>query len=284
MTAQIERTHRGLDECCRPVLNDLDAMNWARTTMIQHIVARLEVSHPTAAQEMLSLVNGAVTQLNPDGTVTSTSSGKLRWTQAALDAELTRCMTEYTFAAPTAVACIINLHDWFATASQPFCFEMPTAILEIIGAEPMGEIAEMYRGYVRHTLMPLLRRVVDTLREHAAYVEFPSKEWLQGQFPDMSWRTYNNRTFLGLWYAYSLSFERVLLEWSNGNFSWIRPTIAQPSGGIARLLIQSQAHAEARQAELIGMTSVAELDYGSVLTRFSNDQAHSRARKESQAS
>eukprot|EP01052_Picozoa_sp_SAG31_P048710 SAG31_NODE_10320_length_1154_cov_1.074882_1_plen_356_part_01 len=139
MTAQIERTHQGLDQCCRPVLNDLHAINWARTAMVQQLVGKFEVSHPNVVAEMLSFANGVTTKLQPDGTVRS-SSDRLYWTPNP-PIELTRAMGSYTFAAPTGAAFVIAAHDFFIILSQPCCFELPTAILEVIGAEPTGEVA-----------------------------------------------------------------------------------------------------------------------------------------------
>eukprot|EP01052_Picozoa_sp_SAG31_P036389 SAG31_NODE_4534_length_3158_cov_2.074534_1_plen_637_part_00 len=268
MTAQIERTHRGLDQCCRPVLNDLYAVTYARVPMVEKLVDTLELSHPNAVAEMLSFAT--VVKVQPDGTATSPSTGKLYWTPNR-PAELTRAMGSVSFEAPTGAAMVIAVQDFFTAFSQPFCCEMPTAILEIIGAEPAAEIPGTYRSYVRHTVMPLLQRVVDTLRNHAAHVELPPKEWLEETFPEISWRSYTNAYFVDQWYAYTLSFKRVLSQWSEGNFSSIRPPQPQPIGGMLRLLNRSQERAEARQAELIGMTSVIEIDYGSVYARLTSD-------------
>ena len=153
---------------------------------------------------------------------------------------------------------IVN-QDAFATLSKPYCFEMPDAILAIIAAEPTGEIAGMYHGYVRHTMMPLFRRVATTLQEYSAYMELPPKDWLEKTYPEMSWRSFTNSAFVQHWYTYTLSFERILAEWSDGNFVSIRPSLAQPFGAMIRTVAWSQERAEAKQAELIG-TTVAKLD------------------------
>ena len=155
---------------------------------------------------------------------------------------------------------MIMSQDAFATVSKPYCFEMPDAILAIIAAEPTGEIAEMYRGYVRHTLMPLVRRVATTLQEYSAYVELPPKDWLEKTYPEMSWRTLTNATFIQSWFEYIFSFERILAEWSDGNFKTIRAGSGQPIGAIMRTLAWSQERSEAKQAELIGMTNVTKMN------------------------
>ena len=138
---------------------------------------------------------------------------------------------------------------------------MPDAILVIIAAEPTGEIAEMYRGYVHHTLMPLFRRIATKLQEYSAYVELPTKDWLEKTYPDISWRSYTNSLFVQFLYEYTLSFERILVEWSNGSFKSVRPGMAQPIGAINRTLVWSRERAEAKQAELIGMTAVNDIDH-----------------------
>ena len=143
---------------------------------------------------------------------------------------------------------------------------MPDAILAIIGTEPTGEIAEMYRGYVCHTLMPLFRRVATKLQEYSAYVELPPKDWMEKTYPEMSRRTYTNAIFVQFLYEYTFSFERILVEWSDGNFKSVRPGTAQPIGAINRTLVWSRERAEAKQAELIGMTAVNEIDH-SVFSR-----------------
>ena len=86
------------------------------------------------------------------------------------------------------VPALVAAHDTYLVASQPFCSQIPDAILNIVASEPTGEIAEMYRGYVRHTLMPLMQRVADMLREYSAYMELPPKAWLEQKFPGMSWK------------------------------------------------------------------------------------------------
>ena len=47
-TAQIERIHQSLDQCCRPVLLDLFTIAQVRFRIVGQLVAKMEVSHPTA--------------------------------------------------------------------------------------------------------------------------------------------------------------------------------------------------------------------------------------------
>ena len=260
-TAQIERTHKALDQCCRPIHNDIWAIVFAREAMIGQIVSKLEASHPDAVEEMLSCVT--LNERHPDGSVISTS-GRVLWTPNP-PRGLTRAAGFHALAIASAAATSIANQDAFATFSKPYCFEMPDAILAIIAAEPTGEIAGMYRGYVRHTMMPLFRRVATTFQEFSAYVELPPKDWLEKMYPDMSWRSSTNSIFIQFLYEYTVSFERILSEWSTGNFKSVRG-MAQPIGAINRTLVWSQERAQAKQAELIGMTAVNEIDH-SVFSR-----------------
>ena len=104
MTAQIQRTHQGLDQCCRPVVQDLVAIAFARIIMVHHIVGKLSVSHPDAVDEMMSLANGVIFKLHLDGTVTAptTTTAKVAATtipfptprlERLLRADFDRCAT-----------------------------------------------------------------------------------------------------------------------------------------------------------------------------------------------
>ena len=63
-----------------------------------------------------------------------------------------------------------------------------------------------------------------------------------------------------MWYAYTASFERVLEEWSSGNFESVHPGEGLALGALFRMLTWSQEQAEKKQAELIGMSTVVETD------------------------
>ena len=94
MTAQIERIHQSLDQCCRPVLNDIVAISMARYCVIGQIVAKMEVSHPAVVEQMLS--KARIFERKTDGTLASRRNGALRWTPAP-PPELTRVMDSFTF-------------------------------------------------------------------------------------------------------------------------------------------------------------------------------------------
>lgn len=230
----------------------------------------------------MSSAHGVLTKINVDGTVTS-SRGKVYWL-ANKSAEPFRAVPEMTFAQPTASALVVETHDLYVSVSQPFCFELPTGIFDVISAEPTGELADMYRGYVHNTIMPMVRGVADTLRRHAAHVEFPPKEWLENTFPEINWRSNTNAYLLQCWLTYVSSYERAMAEWNNGNFTSLRPNTVLPFAGLQRTMMWSQEKAQQRQVDLIGMTSVAELKSDEVQlfsrikanenTGYDNDEAH----------
>ena len=121
----------------------------------------MEVSHPAVVEQMLS--KATVYERKTDGTLVN-QRGLVKWAPAPAS-ELTRSMDSLSFIHPTEAGCQIANQDLYICVAGGYCFELPTAILDVIAKEPTGEIAEMYRGYVRHSLMPFCRRVVDQLRE-----------------------------------------------------------------------------------------------------------------------
>ena len=91
-------------------------------------------------------------------------------------------------------------------------------------------------------------------------MELLPKDWLEKTYPEIGWRSFTNSVFVQHLYGYTVSFERILAEWSDGNFTSIRSGMGLPLGAMIRTVAWSQGRAEAKQAELIGMTTVAEID------------------------
>ena len=118
MTAQIERIHQSLDQCCRPVLNDITAIHRTRQCIVGQIVAKMEASHPAVVDQMLSMAK--IFEHKADGTLVSRRSGALRWTPAP-PAELTRVMDSYSFAFPTEVGCQIANKDAVSNIVAAYC-------------------------------------------------------------------------------------------------------------------------------------------------------------------
>jgi hypothetical protein len=163
-------------------------------------------------------------------------------------------------AAPSAAANSIWLTDAFFLFRQPYSFELPQAILDVAAADPSGAIAEGYRRYVRTVLVPGLHAVAELLKTHAATIEWPTKEWLAEQFPDVPWSVRSNSQFGDQWTAYAMSWGRVLAEWEAEKFTALHPAGSMPFGGLVHTIDWSRKRGEAKQQDLIGMTAEAEVD------------------------
>ena len=70
MVAQIERTERWLDQCCRPVGHGLATLQYLRHSYVQDVVLEMEASHPEAVAAMLSF-SAAMFPIDADGKVRS---------------------------------------------------------------------------------------------------------------------------------------------------------------------------------------------------------------------
>jgi hypothetical protein len=147
------------------------------------------------------------------------------------------------------------------TFAQPYCDELPQAILDVVAAEPTGAIAQSYRRYIRTVWVPALQHVAELLKAHSAVIEWPTKEWLEEKFPQIPWDSAANNRFAVMWITYAMSWGRVLAEWEEAeNFAVLRPAYPVPFGGLSQIIGWSRTRGEAAQQELIGMTAEAELD------------------------
>ena len=70
MVAQIKRTERWLDGCCRPVEQGMRTLIWARISYVQAVMHELESSHPQLMAEMLSFTADTM-PIGTDGKVRS---------------------------------------------------------------------------------------------------------------------------------------------------------------------------------------------------------------------
>jgi hypothetical protein len=261
MVAQIERTERWLDQCCRPVFHGLKTIGWARYSYVQDAVFEMETSHPEAVAAMLSFSTAIWIGLGigEDGKMRSFRSRKVFW-EPDVPAQLTGIFGDYIGGAPSAAAVSIYLADAFSTHRQPYCFELPQTILDVVAANPAGAIAESYYRYVRTALVPGVRAVGELLKAHAATIEWPPIEWLAEQFPDVPWSARSNASFGEQWTGYARSWGRVLAQWDAENFTIVRPAGPMPFAGLQRAIDWSRTRGEAKQRELIGMTAEAEVD------------------------
>ena len=188
----------------------------------------------------------------------SSRSGTVHWEPNAL-AQLTRTFAHATQSAPFTAAASICVADQFAKWQHPYCDELPQAIFNIVTVDPTAEVAENYRRYVRTALVPAAQEVAHLLKAHAVVIEWPPKEWLAKQFPDLhrlSGGVATSSMFGQQWSAYALSWSRVLAAWGEAeNFTVLRPAMPMPFGGLGRAMDWSRKRGEVKQQELIGMTA-----------------------------
>ena len=92
MVAQIGRTERWLDECCRPVELGVYSLLHVRLCYVAHTVFDnlMETSHPEAVAEMLAFT-AAMFPIGADVKVTSARSGTVYWDAALKYFLITTC-------------------------------------------------------------------------------------------------------------------------------------------------------------------------------------------------
>ena len=127
------------------------------------MVVELEASQPSVVEEMTA----ACAHLFPigvDGKARSARSGNILYGRDEVWQQgITQVFSDHRSAFSCATAAAIICADGFIIFSQPFCFEAPQAILQIVGDEPTGAIAAQYRRYIRTVVLPTCRRISDTL-------------------------------------------------------------------------------------------------------------------------
>ena len=228
-------------DCCRPILLEHMGITFARCSFVTDTVHQMESSHPDAVGEMLAHA-ASMFVVGPDRTARSLGSGTVRWKLRLASAQLTEAFADRTWGFPSAGAFAIASADLMTTLSQPYCAELPAAVLEIVAAEPFSAIGLSYQRYVRRTYLPAVRRIAAVLREHAAAIEWPSVAWLKEMFPGRS-NADPADTFTIIWLAYTRSWETLLAAWDEGgcvagngrcagalSLFWIRPQPPSRSG------------------------------------------------------
>ena len=171
-------------------------------------------SHPDAVGMMLAHA-ASMFVVEPDETARSLGAGKVRWKPRLTSAQITEAFAERTWGFPSAAAFAVAGADGYTALGQPYCAELPTAVLEIIAAEPSSAIGLNYQRYVRSTYLPAVRRIAAGLREHAAAIEWPSVAWLKEKYPGRS-RVDSADTYASIWLGYTRSWETLLAAWDEG--------------------------------------------------------------------
>eukprot|EP01052_Picozoa_sp_SAG31_P020335 SAG31_NODE_1523_length_8012_cov_39.769240_10_plen_181_part_00 len=151
---------------------------YARQSFVGSSVVDLESNHPDVVEEMLA----SSVQMFPIGAdgVCRSRSGNVRWAPRVSAAQLTEVFEVYIHGFGSAAAVSILGGDSALTLGEPYCAEMPAAMLELIKAEPDGAVGQSYRRYVRMALLPGVRLVGEILRQHGATIGAPAcfGDWL----------------------------------------------------------------------------------------------------------
>ena len=157
---------------CRPLMLQLWSIVMARASFVGSSVVDLESSHPDVVEEMLA----SSVQLFPIGVdgVCRNRSGNVRWAPRVSAAQLTEVFGYFGHGYGSAAAASIAAADSALTWGEPYCAEMPAAMLELIRAEPDGAVGQSYRRYVRMALLPVVRSVGEILRQHGATIGAPA--------------------------------------------------------------------------------------------------------------
>eukprot|EP01052_Picozoa_sp_SAG31_P037666 SAG31_NODE_4902_length_2875_cov_4.001440_2_plen_178_part_00 len=144
----------------------------ARSDFVGSSVVDLESKHPDVVEEMLAFsVN--MFPIGADGACRS-RSGNVQWAPRVSAAQLTEAFVQVNHGLGLAAAASIAIADVMLTLGEPYCAEMPAAMLKLIKAEPDGAVGQSYRRYVRMALLPVVRLVGEILRQHGATIGAPA--------------------------------------------------------------------------------------------------------------
>eukprot|EP01052_Picozoa_sp_SAG31_P061062 SAG31_NODE_20173_length_581_cov_7.045643_1_plen_159_part_10 len=132
---------------CRPILLQLWSIASARAYFVGNSVVDLESNHPDVVEEMLAF-SVKMFPIGADG-VCRNRSGRVGWAPRVSTAQLTEAFGYGMHGCGSAAAASISIADALFMHGEPYCAEMPAAMLELIKAEPDGAVGQNYRRYVR---------------------------------------------------------------------------------------------------------------------------------------
>eukprot|EP01052_Picozoa_sp_SAG31_P042249 SAG31_NODE_6651_length_1937_cov_1.539173_1_plen_394_part_00 len=167
MLAQIERTSRWLDDCCRPIYADLGHLTYSRQAFVAATIFELEGSNPEVVEKITPFIAKAFPP-GDDGNLSI--GGHIVW-RPTLPQGLTRVFGSNFLSAPSAAAVGGLIVDAMTSISTPWCDELPTAILDLISAEPTCAVAESYRRFIRVEQLQYVERIAKALIVHSATIE-----------------------------------------------------------------------------------------------------------------
>eukprot|EP01052_Picozoa_sp_SAG31_P015247 SAG31_NODE_975_length_10623_cov_7.244964_6_plen_108_part_00 len=84
---------------------------------------------------------------------------------------------------------------------------------------------------------------------------------LKAEYPEESWQLQEPSLFWNIWIAYTRAWEALLAEWDAGELGTVQPhgRGSWPFAALPSVNRWSIRRGEARQRELVGMTTEAEL-------------------------
>eukprot|EP01052_Picozoa_sp_SAG31_P049783 SAG31_NODE_11066_length_1069_cov_16.218557_2_plen_186_part_00 len=146
---------------------------YARSSFVGSSVVDLESNHPDVVEEMLAS-SVQMFPIGADGVCRSRRSAAVQWAPRVSAAQLTEAFGYVMHGYGSATAASIALADIMLLFGEPLCAEMPAAMLELIKAEPNGEVGQSYRRYVRMALLPGIRLAGEILQQHGATIGAPA--------------------------------------------------------------------------------------------------------------
>ena len=76
---------------------------------------------------------------------------------------------------------------WVCMATQtltPMAAAIPHAIREFMTADPTSDLAQRWRRFVKHSMLPNLQWMAELLQKHGSIIELPEKAWLLEKYPN----------------------------------------------------------------------------------------------------
>eukprot|EP01052_Picozoa_sp_SAG31_P013270 SAG31_NODE_795_length_12036_cov_28.879953_6_plen_188_part_00 len=165
--AQIRRTERWLDDCCRPICTAMRSIGWSRQDMLMAVSAELDQSYPDVVQELKGFAQQYFS-VAEENVWTARGSGVVYDYRADREKQITERFGPHASRAQTVLGVAVMLADAVHCAPYPLSREAPVSILKVVEAEPTSAIARCYRRWARFALVPLLKFVVQTLDNHSA--------------------------------------------------------------------------------------------------------------------
>ena len=240
------------------VTADLETDERVRRPAIAALAYRVETTQPAAFAELYKSYSMKGLDVQDDGAVhwfggltafdPNIDFKGLTWGHTSIGASY------FSGTSPAAVDVVFQ--DIMAfLVKQAFARELPQGFLDLMAADLDGQLAADYRGYIRHEIKPVLDRLKDIMQAHVAAIEAPPLSWLIDTFPNHG-NIDNPNNIPHATIAYARAWDRVLAEWDAGRLDVLYPpSNMMPFSAMHKFNLWSKERGEAKQQELIGMSS-----------------------------